>query len=372
MNLPKPADARSADSDEIPEQFRLSSYTYHLPRELIAQSPSEIRDQSRLLVLNRLTGEIQHRVFHDLPSLLRPSDILVLNETKVVPASLVCRKPTGGRVELLVADPAAGCPDKDSLASRICLVKSSKPVRPGTRIAVENGPEIVCQEAVAPGRVRLLFPVAENGFLEFLEQYGRPPLPAYIGAENRDPGKDRLRYQTIFGKVSGSVAAPTAGLHFTDKLIRELEEKDITITRIVLHVGPGTFMPVRVKDVRLHGMELEYFDISEETASCISRGHKEGRRVVAVGSTSTRAIETAVSEDGEVRACRGKTGLFIIPGYRFKIIDGIITNFHLPESTLLMLVCALGGTGRVMTAYQAAVEKRYRFYSYGDACLIID
>ncbi|MBI5252017.1 MAG: tRNA preQ1(34) S-adenosylmethionine ribosyltransferase-isomerase QueA [Desulfomonile tiedjei] len=373
MNRKEPANASASELEEIPEQYRLSTYTYDLPRELIAQRPAEIRDQSRLLVLNRRTGELLHRVFRDLPELLRPSDILVINQTKVIPASLICRKPSGGRVELLVVDPAAGDPDKDAPASRVCLVKSSKPLRPGTRISMEDGPELLCKEFVAPGRVRMLFPeTTEDRFLAFLERHGRPPLPAYIGADSRDQDLDRRRYQTIYGRVAGSVAAPTAGLHFTDKLIEELEEIGITIARIVLHVGPGTFMPVRTQDVRLHSIEAEYFDISEHTAACVSRGHKEGRRVIAVGTTSTRALETATSETGDVRGQRGKTDLFIIPGYRFKIVRGIVTNFHLPESTLLMLTCALGGTQRVMTAYHTAVNQRYRFYSYGDACLIID
>ncbi len=356
----------------IPEEFRLSTYTYELPRELIAQRPSETRDESRLLTLSKRTGKIVHHLFRDLPSLLQPSDILVINQTKVIPACLMCRKPSGGKVELLVVDPADANLDQDAFARRVCLAKSSKPVRPGTRLIMENGPELVCEETVKGGRVRILFPESEARFLEFLEQYGRPPLPPYIGPENRDRKIDRQRYQTVYSKVSGSVAAPTAGLHFTDNLINELEQKGITIARIVLHVGPGTFMPVRTNDIRLHGMELEYFDISESTAECVSRGRSEGRRVIAVGSTSTRALETVASEDGEVRPRRGRTDLFIIPGYRFKIIDGIVTNFHLPASTLLMLVCALGGTERVMAAYQMAIHQRYRFYSYGDACLIID
>jgi S-adenosylmethionine:tRNA ribosyltransferase-isomerase len=365
-------DATNPETSEIPEAFRLSTYSYELPRELIAQHPSEIRDQSRLLTLNRRTGEILHRVFKDLPSLLSPTDILVINQTKVIPALLICRKPTGGRVELLVTDPAAGGQDKDAAASRICLVKSSKPVRPGMKLILVGGSELVCEERIAPGRIRVTFPEPEEGLLSFLERYGRPPLPAYIGSENRDLSSDHLRYQTIYSKIAGSVAAPTAGLHFTDKLIEELEQKGITIARIVLHVGPGTFMPVRTNDVRLHSIEPEYFDISDSTAECITRGRRNGRRIIAVGSTSTRALETAASEDGEVRASRGRTGLFILPGYRFKIVNGIVTNFHLPESTLLMLICALGGTDRVMSAYRAAVNQRYRFYSYGDASLIID
>lgn len=372
MNRDEPARANTVESPKIPERFRLSTYTYDLPRELIAQRPSQVRDQSRLLALNRRTGEIRHHVFQDLPSLLQPSDILVLNETKVIPALLLCRKPSGGRVELLVVDPAGEGPPHGGLASRICLVKSSKPVKPGTKVIVENGPELICADVVGQGRVRMIFPEPENRFLSFLEQYGRPPLPPYIASQNREQDVDRIRYQTIYGKVSGSVAAPTAGLHFTNELIGELEQNGITITRIVLHVGPGTFMPVRTPDVRLHAIDPEYFEIPEAAAACISRGRREGRRVIAVGSTSTRAIEASATDDGVLCEGRGKTGLFIIPGYRFKIIDGIVTNFHLPESTLLMLVCALGGTARVMTAYRAAIEQRYRFYSYGDACLIFD
>ncbi len=372
MNREESENTNTGESPEIPEQFRLSTYRYDLPRELIAQRPSQVRDQSRLLALNRRTGEIRHHAFQDLPSMLRPSDILVLNETKVIPALLLCRKPSGGRLELLVVDPAAEVSSQGGPASRVCLVKSSKPVKPGTKVIVDNGPELICGDTVGQGRVRMIFPEPEDRLLSFLEQYGRPPLPPYIGSENREQDLDRIRYQTIYGKVSGSVAAPTAGLHFTNELIGQLEEKGITITRIVLHVGPGTFLPVRTSDVRLHAIEPEYFEIPEATAACVSRGRREGRRVIAVGSTSTRAIEAASTEDGELFEGRGRTGLFIMPGYRFNIIDGIVTNFHLSESTLLMLVCALGGTARVMTAYREAVEQRYRFYSYGDACLIFD
>lgn len=359
-------------STDIPESFRLATYSYELPPELIAQKPSLERDQSRLLLLNRRTGAIAHHLFSELPGLLKPSDVLVLNETRVIPAFLQGKKVTGGHVELLVTDPGGMFGTGELQAVRTCITRSSKPVKPGSKILLENGIELECIDAMGPGRIQVRFPVPESMFLNFLEEHGKPPLPPYIHAAQRDETLDRCRYQTIYGRVAGSVAAPTAGLHFSEKLLKELEYIGIQIARIILHVGPGTFLPVRTPDVRLHTMESEYFDISDETARTVSRAAREGRRVIAVGSTSTRALETAVSDDCHLSPGKGKTSLFILPGYQFKIVKGIITNFHLPESTLLMLVCALGGTSRVLSAYRQAIDHRYRFYSYGDASLIIE
>ncbi|AFM26325.1 tRNA preQ1(34) S-adenosylmethionine ribosyltransferase-isomerase QueA [Desulfomonile tiedjei] len=359
-------------SMDIPESFRLATYSYELPPDLIAQKPSPERDRSRLLHLNRRTGAVAHHLFAELPGLLRPSDVLVLNETKVIPAFLQGKKTTGGRVELLVTDPGEMFGPGEFHAVRTCITKSSKPIKPGSRILVGNGVELECIHAVGPGRIQVRFPVTESMLLNFLEEHGKPPLPPYIHTAKRDEALDRCRYQTIYGRVAGSVAAPTAGLHFSEKLLKELEGMGILVARIILHVGPGTFLPVRTQDVRLHTMESEYFEISDETARNITRAAREGRRVIAVGSTSTRALETAVSEDCHICPGKGKTSLFILPGYRFKIVKGIITNFHLPESTLLMLVCALGGTDRVLSAYRQAVHQKYRFYSYGDASLIAE
>jgi S-adenosylmethionine:tRNA ribosyltransferase-isomerase len=306
--------------------------------------------------------------------LLLPSDLLVINETRVTPASLTGHKLSGGRVELLVLDPAATRMDTDrrSFAVRTCLVRSSKRLRQGAAIKIENGPEITVEEIVAPGRIRVRFPVSNDEFLGFLNDHGRPPLPPYIRQQDRQKNLDRERYQTVYAKVSGSIAAPTAGLHFTEELLKELQERGTTIERIVLQVGPGTFTPVRRQDIRLHRMESEFYEIPKCTADSIAKAQLEGRRIIAVGTTTVRALEAAAAVDGVVRPGKGHTDLFIMPGYSFRVVQGLITNFHLPGSTLLMLVCALGGTARVMNAYSEAVNERYRFYSYGDACLVLD
>jgi S-adenosylmethionine:tRNA ribosyltransferase-isomerase len=359
---------------DVPEIYRLSTYDYQLPRELIAQEPAPERDRSRLLVLNRNTGDLQHRSFFELPSLLQPTDLLVINDTRVVPAAIVGSKPTGGRVELLMLDPApvtgnGGCNDP---ATRVCLVRSSKPLRKGTKIIVGENRELDVMEEISPGRVGIRFPVPEDGLRQFLERYGRPPLPPYIRPNGRDLDRDGDRYQTVYARSAGSVAAPTAGLHFTDELLDELADKGIEIARVLLHVGPGTFTPVRTDDVRQHAMESEYYEISTAAANKISHAVQQGHRIIAVGTTVVRTVETAAASHGLLHGMTGKTDLFIIPGYSFKAIRGMVTNFHLPKSTLLMLVCALAGTERCLKAYKEAVSQGYRFYSYGDACLIID
>ena len=373
---PQSADAVSDSQmpEEIPESFRLATYQYDLPDELIAQQPSPSRDQSRLLVLRRSTGEIEHKSFRDLVSFLFPSDLLVLNETRVIPASLVAHKSSGGRVEILVIDPAAYSHEQNAAqtAVRVCMVRSSKPLRPGTGIILENGPELEIEETIAPGRVAIRFPVANDRFLGFLEEYGRPPLPAYIKISHRDMERDKSRYQTVYAAVPGSVAAPTAGLHFSERLLGDLIASGIEIVRIVLHVGPGTFTPVRHADIRLHAMESETYEISEGSAEKINRAIEDSRRIIAVGTTTVRALESSATVSGLVQAGRRSTNLYIMPGHNFRIIQGLITNFHLPGSTLLMLECAFGGTDRILAAYQNAVDNNFRFYSYGDACLIID
>jgi S-adenosylmethionine:tRNA ribosyltransferase-isomerase len=358
----------------IPADFQLHTYRYELPTGLIAQTPARVRDQSRLLAVHRNTREIRHQRFSDLPSLLLPSDLLVINETKVTPASLIGRKLSGGRVELLVLDPVItrAIPGQDSFAIRTCLVRSSKRVKQGATIQIEDGPEMTVEETVGPGRVRVRFSVLECEFLDFLNQFGRPPLPPYIRAEGRAQENDLERYQTIYAKVSGSVAAPTAGLHFTEDLLGELQEKGISIARILLQVGPGTFTPVREEDIRLHRMESEFYEISTEAADSIAEANQQRRRVIAVGTTTVRALESAATADGVVRPGKGQTSLFIMPGFSFRVVQGLITNFHLPGSTLLMLVCALGGTDLILSAYTEAVKEKYHFYSYGDACLVVD
>jgi S-adenosylmethionine:tRNA ribosyltransferase-isomerase len=360
---------------EIPQAFRLSTYRYDLPEALIAQEASPVRDQSRLLVFRTRGGETQHHRFKDLPSLLAPSDLLVMNETKVVPALLVGRKTTGGKVELLVLDPAAGSSSPgryEKPGERTCMVKASKRLRPGDVVTLADGAQLQAGDTVAPGRVRMRFPVPDRDLLRFLETHGQPPLPPYIKAHGVDREQDRERYQTIYSRTPGSVAAPTAGLHFTEGLLERLAARGVETTRITLHVGPGTFTPVRHEDVRLHTMESESYEISQEAAEALNRAREEKRRIVAVGTTTVRALESAATPDGKILPGAASTNLFIIPGYCFKIVRNMVTNFHLPGSTLLMLVCALGGTNGILRAYQEAINRKYLFYSYGDACLIFD
>jgi len=367
-------DVDSHMSEDIPERFRLSTYLYRLSAELIAQEPKSTRDESRLLVLHKGTGEFEYKLFRDLPSLLTPSDLLVINETRVTPVSLIARKPTGGRVEILVLDPAASANDRNlgHTAVRTCMTQSSKALRRGTTVMLESGQELFIEEIIASGRAKIRFPVLEAQFLSFLDKHGRAPLPPYIKDSSRDHGRDRLRYQTVYATVPGSVAAPTAGLHFSEKLLAELEAKGLETARIVLHVGPGTFTPVRQEDIRLHAMESEYYEISDEAAKKINAAVDAKRRVIAVGTTTARALESAATSTGGVQSGQRTTDLFIYPGYVFHVVQGLITNFHLPGSTLLMLVCAFGGINRVLAAYQNAVKDKFRFYSYGDACIIIN
>lgn len=365
--------AGSSTAGDVPREFRLSTYQFDLPQELIAQEPVSKRDESRLLRINRSTGRTDHQIFKDLPSLLHKSDLLVLNETRVTPCALTGHKTTGGRVSLLVLDPVL--PGRESLsgraATRVCLAGSSKPLRTGATIILENSTELIVEKALVPGRAVIRFPVDEDGFLDFLQTHGTTPLPPYIKPGDKEQAFHQERYQTVYSRSAGSVAAPTAGLHFTEHLFDELEAAGINTTRIVLHVGPGTFMPVRQDDVRLHKMEYEVYEISERAAHDLQSALHNGRRIIAVGTTSVRTLESAISSDGGFRQGRGRTDLFIVPGYHFRSVQGVVTNFHLPGSTLLMLVCAFAGTERVLNAYKVAVGGRYRFYSYGDACLIL-
>ena len=364
----------AVQADEVPPAYRLSTYDYELPPEQIAQCPSETRDGSRLMTIRRKSGTFSHSTFGELTSLLRATDVLVLNETRVTPALLLGRKPSGGRVEILVLDPAGSTRDgaSEGNAVRVCMVRSSKPVRPGTIIEIGRGERVTVLENVAPGRVRMQFGVAEPDFIDFLDVHGHPPLPPYIKHENRDFGRDRTRYQTVYGRVAGSVAAPTAGLHFTEEMLGELQEQGIILCKIVLHVGPGTFTPVREADIRRHIMESEYYEIPEETSEKINEAIRDGRRIIAVGTTSVRALESSAAREKGLGPGRGTTDLFITPGHSFKVVRGMLTNFHLPRSSLLMLVCSFAGTDLTLAAYAEAVRRKYRFYSYGDACLIVD
>jgi S-adenosylmethionine:tRNA ribosyltransferase-isomerase len=370
MTAPYPA----VQGDKVPRVYRLSTYDYELPPEQIAQCPSETRDGSRLMTIRRKSGTFSHSTFGKLTSSLRPTDVLVLNETRVTPALLLGRKSSGGRVEILVLDPAGTAQGwaNEKRAVRVCLVRSSKPVRPGTIIEIGRGERVTVLESVASGRVRMQFEIAEPDFIDFLDVHGHPPLPPYIKHENRDFDRDRSRYQTVYGRVAGSVAAPTAGLHFTEEILGELQEQRVTLCKIVLHVGPGTFTPVREADIRRHTMESEYYEIPEEASERINAAIRDGRRIIAVGTTSVRALESSAAREKGLGPGRGTTDLFITPGHSFKVVRGMLTNFHLPRSSLLMLVCSFAGTELMLAAYAEAVRRKYRFYSYGDACLIMD
>ncbi|MFQ5735369.1 MAG: tRNA preQ1(34) S-adenosylmethionine ribosyltransferase-isomerase QueA [Thermodesulfobacteriota bacterium] len=337
-------------------------FDFYLPEGLIAQYPLDERDSSRLMVLSRATGEILHRSFREIGEFLRPGDVLVLNDTRVVPARLLGRKATGGKVELLLTG-KVGLAQAGKEAWR-CMVKPSKGVGPGTRFFFDHGVEAVVLESGPEG-----FRVCEFTSPLDLEEMGRIPLPPYIRRDAEE--KDRERYQTVFAASDGAVAAPTAGLHFTAPLLDGLRASGVEVHRITLHTGPGTFMPVRVKDLKNHRMLPEFYTIPPEVFASVVKAREEGRRVIAVGTTSTRALEAAARDGIDRPVLKGPTGLFIYPGYEFKVVDALLTNFHLPGSTLIMLVSAFAGTRRVMDSYAEAIKQGYRFFSYGDAMLIV-
>ncbi|MEO2065809.1 MAG: tRNA preQ1(34) S-adenosylmethionine ribosyltransferase-isomerase QueA [Desulfurobacteriaceae bacterium] len=342
--------------------MKVSEFDYTLPKELIAKFPAEPRDSSRLMVLNRRTGEIEHRIFRDIKEYLKEGDVLVLNNTKVIPARLYGELPTGGKVEILLIRQVE--PSVWEIMS-----KPARKLKPGRKVIFS--PELTAEVVgyLGEGRRLLRFSYPESmDFMEILSRIGHVPLPPYVEREERP--EDREKYQTVFAKEEGSVAAPTAGLHFTPELLKELEERGVIIKTVTLHVGPGTFKPVKVERVEEHKMDYETYTVPEETAEEINRAKEEGRRVIAVGTTVVRTLESVASEGGTVKSGEGITNLFIYPGYRFKVIDALITNFHLPRSTLLMLVCAFAGKEKVLNAYREAIKEGYRFYSFGDAMFI--
>ena len=338
----------------------VKDFDYELPEELIAQDPLEDRSSSRLMVLDRETGEFEHKVFKDIIDYLNPGDCLVLNNTKVIPVRLYgAKEGTNGRMELLVLKRK----ENDVWEA---LVKPGKKAKPGTRIVFGDGllvGEII--DIVDEGN-RLIKFHYEGIFEEILDKLGQMPLPPYITHEL----KDKNRYQTVYAKYDGSAAAPTAGLHFTKELLEQVKAKGIKIAEVTLHVGLGTFRPVKVDNILDHHMHSEFYMVSQEAADTINTAKKEGHRVISVGTTSTRTLESAADENGMLRECSGWTEIFIYPGYSFKVIDGLITNFHLPQSTLVMLVSALAGREHVLNAYKEAVKERYRFFSFGDAMFI--
>ena len=339
--------------------MKTSDFNFDLPQELIAQTPIEKRDTSRLLVLNKKTGEVEHKHFYDLPAYLKPGDCLVLNNSRVLPARLIGRRSGGGACEvLLLIDRGENVWE--------CLVRPGKKLRAGARITFGDGELTAEVVGEVEGGNRLVRFDYEGIFLETLEHLGKMPLPPYIKEEL----EDSERYQTVYSKVVGSAAAPTAGLHFTEELLKKVQNMGVKVCYVTLHVGLGTFRPVKAENLDEHEMHSEYCVISQETAEIINQTKRDGGRVICVGTTSCRTIESWANDDGSVEAKAGWTNIFIYPGYQFKVLDCLVTNFHLPESTLIMLVSALAGRDNVMNAYQQAVQERYRFFSFGDAMFI--
>ncbi len=341
--------------------MNVSEFYFDLPQELIAQDPLEDRSSSRLLVLDKDTGEIQHRGFRDLLEYLRKGDCLVINDTKVIPARLYgVKEETGARIEVLLLKRR----EKDVWET---LVKPGKKARPGTVLSFGDGLLRGTVTDVVEEGNRLIRFTYQGIFEEILDRLGQMPLPPYITHEL----KDKNRYQTVYARHDGSAAAPTAGLHFTQELLDQIEGMGVSIAHVTLHVGLGTFRPVKVENILDHHMHSEFYMVEEEEAEKVNRARREGGRVICVGTTSCRTVESAAGEDGLLKAGSGWTDIFIYPGYKFKLLDCLVTNFHLPESTLVMLVSALAGREHVLHAYEEAIRERYRFFSFGDAMLVL-
>ena len=339
--------------------MKTSDFDFQLPEELIAQTPLERRDASRLLTLDRESGAVGHHHFYDLPRFLRPGDCLVLNDSRVLPARLIGHRPTGGACEVLLLVDKGG-----DLWE--CLVRPGRKLKPGAQVIFGDGQlTATVEEELNDGKRTVRFHY-QGIFLEILEQLGRMPLPPYIKAELQD----QERYQTVYSKVVGSAAAPTAGLHFTPELLEQVGEMGVKVCYVTLHVGLGTFRPVKAEEITDHEMHSEFCQISQETADIINETKRNGGRVICVGTTSCRTVESFAAEDGTMSERSGWTSIFIYPGYKFKVLDALITNFHLPESTLIMLVSALAGREHVLAAYEEAVREKYRFFSFGDAMFI--
>ena len=336
-----------------------SDFDFYLPEELIAQTPLEKRDNSRLLHLDKNTGKIEHKHFYDIKQYIRPGDCLVLNDSRVLPARLIGTRPTGGAVELvLLKDLGDNCWE--------CLSRPGRKTKPGQELIFGNGELTAVVQDLTQGGNRIVKFAYKGIFLEILERLGKMPLPPYIKEELQDSE----RYQTVYSKELGSAAAPTAGLHFTKELLSEIEDMGVSICCVTLHVGLGTFRPVKAENIEDHDMHSEFCIIPEETAKTVNDTKKAGGRVIAVGTTSCRTLESFTTDDGVLQATSGWTNIFIYPGYKFKCIDALITNFHLPESTLIMLVSALAGREHILNAYKTAVNEKYRFFSFGDAMFI--
>ncbi|CAN2049238.1 S-adenosylmethionine:tRNA ribosyltransferase-isomerase [Candidatus Magnetomoraceae bacterium gMMP-1] len=352
--------------------FSIKDYSYKLPEKLIAQVPASQRSASRLLCIDRKTGSISYNFFSDLQNLLKPSDVLVVNNTEVIPGRLFGRKETGGKIEVLILDYAGGIERlaKNKAFISDCMVRSSKPPRPGAMIYFEE--DINAEVLNSKNGICSLKFFCNKDLKSKLYKIGKIPLPPYIKRNQEHlVCDDRSSYQTVYAKNKGAIAAPTAGLHFSRSLLKNLKLAGITMLEITLHVGYGTFVPVRVSDIREHKMHSEYCSISQDTAYAINNAKKNGKRIIAVGTTAVRTLEYFSDKKGRVMAASGNCNLFIYPGYKFKVIDAMITNFHLPESTLLMLVSAFAGRELILKAYNEAIQKKYRFYSYGDGMLIV-
>ena len=339
--------------------MKKTDFDFYLPEELIAQTPLEKRDSSRLMVLDKATGALEHRHFYELPEFLNEGDCLVLNNSRVLPARLIGARETGGAVELvLLRDLGEGRWE--------CLSRPGRKTKPGTKLVFGGGELTAEVENVAEGGNRIVRFDYDGIFLEVLERLGKMPLPPYIKEELNDPE----RYQTVYSRELGSAAAPTAGLHFTQELLDKIAAKGVKVCYVTLHVGLGTFRPVKEDEIEQHEMHSEFCIVPEDTAQAITETKRRGGRVIAVGTTSCRTLESFAKDDGTIEPSSGWTDIFIYPGYKFKCIDALVTNFHLPESTLIMLVSALAGRESVLNAYKTAVEERYRFFSFGDAMFI--
>ena len=340
--------------------MKTSDFYFDLPEELIAQVPILDRSSSKLMVLDKETGEVSHKIFKDIIDYLNPGDCLVLNDTRVIPARLIGSKEgTGGKIEFLLLK-------RNEDDTWETLVKPGKRAKIGTRFSFGEGKLIAEVVGIGDDGARIVKFEYEGLFEEVLDELGNMPLPPYI----TERLEERERYQTVYSKHNGSAAAPTAGLHFTDELLQKMKDKGIDLAFVTLHVGLGTFRPVKVDDVLKHDMHSEYYMVTQEAADKINRAKENGKKVITVGTTSTRTIESVADENGKMKAASGWTKIFIYPGYKFKVVDNLITNFHLPESTLIMLVSALAGKENVLNAYNSAVENHYRFFSFGDAMFI--
>lgn len=352
--------------------FSIDDYNYDLPLELIAQQPLARRDQSRLMVLNRKDGRIAHCRFYDLCDFLLPSDVLVVNNTKVIPARLVGHKDSGGKAEILLLDYTGSrekIPDLKTFRAD-CLIKASKRPKPGSSILFDEG--LTAKVLSASKNIFSVEFRFKGGFEDIMYQIGKVPLPPYIKRDRveHSDADDRTNYQTVYASCKGAIAAPTAGFHFSADLLKKIKAKGIRLVEITLHIGYGTFLPVRESDIRKHKMHSEWYSISRSSAEVVSRAKTRGDRIIAVGTTCVRTLEHRSNDSGVVSAGSGSCDLFIYPGYRFKSVDAMVTNFHLPRSTLLMLISAFAGRRQVFEAYQEAIRQRYRFYSYGDAMFI--